>query len=103
MFVHLSQIGDLMDKLISYGVLARPEDIGVVPEVVSPSLITPKSEQGEWRLVTDFSGLNKNIKKYPSTSPTIADGKRFLARKKYFVHLDLANFFFQLRSTTDYY
>ena len=87
-------MGDLIDKLISYGVLARLEDIGVVPELVSPSLITPKPDVGEWRLVTNFSGLNKSIKKYPSTSPMIADGKKYLARKKYFIHLDLSNFFF---------
>ena len=86
---------DLMDTLISYGVLARPEDVGVIPQVVSPSLLIPKLDPGEYRCVTDFSYINKFIRKYPSTSPTITDAKNFLARKKLFVHLDLSNFFFQ--------
>ena len=86
---------DLMDKLMAYGVLQRPEDVGVTPEVVSPSLLVPKSEPGEYRLVTDFSSLNKHIRKYPSTSPTIAEAKNILARKRHFVHLDLSNYFFQ--------
>ena len=85
----------LMDKLMDQGVLQRPEDIGVVPEVVSPSLLVPKQDPGEFRLVTDFSGLNRFIKKYPSTSPTIAEAKKSLARKKYYVHLDFSNYFFQ--------
>ena len=89
------ELGDLMDRLIDYGVLQTPEDVGVTPEFISPSLIVPKAEEGEFRLVTDFSNLNKYIKKYPSTSPSFADTKSLLARKKYFVHLDLSNFFFQ--------
>ena len=84
---------DLMDTLISNGVLARPEDVGVIPEVVSPSLLIPKLDPGEFRCVTDFSYINKFIRKYPSTSPTIDDAKNFLARKKLFVHLDLSNFY----------
>ena len=87
--------GDLMDTLMSYGVLVKPEDIGVTPEVVCPSLLVPKSDPGEFRLVTDFSKLNKHIRKYPSTSPTIAEAKSVLAEKRFFVHLDLSNYFFQ--------
>ena len=85
----------LMDKLVDFGVLQRPEDIGVVPEVVSPSLLVPKVEPGEFRLVTDFSALNKHIKKYQSTSPTISEAKKTLSRAKYYVHLDFSHFFFQ--------
>ena len=91
----LEEMGSLMDKLMSYGVLQRPEDIGITPVVVSPSLLVPKTEPGEYRLVTDFSGINKHIKKYPSVSPTITKARNALAKKKYFVHLDLANYFFQ--------
>ena len=88
-------MGDLMDKLMDYGVLQRPEDVGVTPELVSPSLLVPKTDPGEFRLVTDFSNLNKHIRKYPSTSPTIAEAKKMIARKKHFIHLDLSNYFFQ--------
>ena len=91
----LEIMGDLMDTLMDYGVLQRPEDLGITPTVVSPSLLIPKAEPGEYRLVTDFSGLNKHIRKYPSVSPTINEARNALAKKRYFVHLDLANFFFQ--------
>ena len=62
----LSEMGSLMDKLMEYGVLQRPEDIGVTLIVVSPSLLVPKMEPGEYRLVTDFTSLNKHIVKFPS-------------------------------------
>ena len=89
------EMGDLMDRLMDFGVLQTPESVGVTPEFLSPSLIVPKNEEGEFRLVTDFSNLNKYIRKYPSTSPSFEDTKNLLARKKYFIHLDLSNFFFQ--------
>ena len=89
------EMGRLMDQLMDYGVLQRPEDVGITPVVVSPSLLVPKTEPGEFRLVTDFSALNKHIRKFPSTSPTIAEARNSLARSKYFIHLDLSNYFFQ--------
>ena len=52
-----------MDKLKDWGVLKKPEEIGVVPEFVVPSMLLPKPGKGEWRLVTDFSPLNTHIKK----------------------------------------
>ena len=75
------QMGDAMDALIDFGVLQRPEDVGVTPEVLCPSLMVPKTEPGQWRIVTDLSKINQHIKKYPSTSPTLADTKKLLARK----------------------
>ena len=97
----LDAMGNLMDQLVSYGVLQRPEDIGITPIVVSPSLLVPKSDPGEYRLVTDFSSLNKHIRKFASVSPTIAEARSALARKRYFVHLDLANYFFQCGVTRE--
>ena len=91
----LEEMGRLMDQLVEYGVLQRPEDVGVTPVRVSPSFLVPKNEIGEYRLVTDMSGLNKHIVKFPSISPTINEARNALARSKYFVHLDLSNYFFQ--------
>ena len=89
------QLGDKMDKLMSWNVMAFPEKVGVKPEFISPSMLVPKSEKGEFRLVTNFSSLNKFIIKPRGTSPTIQEAKDFLARHKYHVHLDLSNFFHQ--------
>ena len=65
----LNIMANKMDKLESWGVLRKPEDLGVVPEFVLPSMLTPKTEKGEWRLVTDFTPLNIHIKKTRSCKP----------------------------------
>ena len=51
----LQILGDKMDKLEEWGVLKKTEDIRVVPEFVVPSMLLPKPEKGEWRLVIDFT------------------------------------------------
>ena len=84
-----------MDKLEEWGVLKTPEEIGVVPEFVVPSMLLPKPEKGEWRLVTDFTPLNTHIKKLGTVAPTIQDAKKTLAKFKYHVQLDLSNYFYQ--------
>ena len=43
----LKIMGEKMDKLEDWGVLVKPEDIGVVPEFVVPSMLTPKPEKGD--------------------------------------------------------
>ena len=69
------ELAKKLDKLIQWGVLRTPEELGVTVQYVSPSMVIPKSEPGEFRLVTDFSNLNKHIRKYPGTSPTIQEAK----------------------------
>ena len=84
-----------MDLLESWGVLAKPEQLGVSVEFVSPSLLVPKPEKGEYRVVTDFSALNMYLKKVPNTSATIAQAKARIARARYVIHMDLASYFYQ--------
>ena len=91
----LKIMGEKMDKLEDWGVLVKPEDIGVVPEFVVPSMLTPKPEKGEWRLVTDFTPLNIHIKKLETVAPTIDDAKEKLAKFKYHIELDLSNYYYQ--------
>ena len=43
----LKIMADLMDKMESMGVLAKPEVAGVVPSFVVPSLLVPKPEKNE--------------------------------------------------------
>ena len=78
-------LADKMDKLEQWGVLVRPEELGIVPEFVVPSMLTPKPEPGEFRLVTDFSALNQHIRKLPAVSPNINEAKKKLAKFKYHV------------------
>ena len=89
------QLGAKMDKLMSWGVLQFPEHSGVRPEFISPSMLVPKQEKGEFRLITNFSSLNKFIKKPRGTAPTIQEAKDFLAKFDLHIHLDLSNFFYQ--------
>ena len=91
----LKILGDKMDKLEEWGVLVKPEDIGVVPEFVVPSMLMPKPEKGEWRLVTDFTPLNIHIKKLETIAPTIQEAKNKLAKYNYHIQLDLSNYFYQ--------
>ena len=89
------QMASKMDELIDAGVLMTPEEVGVLVEFISPSLLVPKPEPGAWRIVPDFTCLNKFIKRNTSTSPTIDEARQDLARKKYFAEVDLSNYFFQ--------
>ena len=88
-------MGEKMDKMEEWGVLVKPEEIGVVPSFVVPSMLVPKPEKGEWRLVSDFTPLNIHIKKLPVVTPTIQEAKQMLAKFRYHIQLDLSNYFWQ--------
>ena len=91
----MEQLATKMDTLIRWGVLARAESLGITVEHVSPCMLVPKGDGDGFRLVTDFSRLNTFIGKYPSVNPTIQDAKDAIAKKKFAVHLDLSNYFYQ--------
>ena len=88
-------LAEKMDKLEEWGVLAAPEDYGITVEFVSPSMLVPKKDPGEFRLVTDFGALNTFIKRVPNTSGTIASARAMIAKARYVAHLDFSNFFYQ--------
>ena len=90
----MKTLGEKMDTLESWGVLRKPEDLGIVPEFVVPSMLHPKSDGG-FRLVTDFTSLNQFIKKLPTVSPSIQEAKEKIAKYKYHVFLDLSNYYYQ--------
>ena len=90
----LQILAEKMDKLEKWEVLVPPEQVGVVPVFVCPSMLMPK-ENNEWRLVTDFTSLNKHIRKPPSLAPTIEETKLQMAKFKYLASLDLSNFYYQ--------
>ena len=85
-----------MDQLEVWGKLARPEEVGVVPRHVSPSMLVPKPDDAEnFRLVTDFTSLNIWIKKLETTLPTIAEAKLVMAQFTYMIEFDLTSWYFQ--------
>ena len=67
----------------------------MVPEFVVPSMLVPKPEGGEWRLVTDFTPLNIHIRKLQTVAPTIKEAKEKLAKFEYHIQLDLSSYFYQ--------
>ena len=84
-----------MDKLEEWSILAPPEQLGITVEHVQPTMLVPKKDPGEYRCITDFSTINKSIKRVPNTSATIAQAKARIAKAEYVVHLDLSNYFYQ--------
>ena len=83
-----------IEELIDAGILVRPESIGVTVEFVSPSLLVKKSD-GTWRLVTDFTQLNRFIAPDASSNPSIQEAKFELSNKKFRAELDLSNYYYQ--------
>ena len=89
-------LADKMDELLQLGILSYPEDVGVTPAFTSPSMLVPKPGKDEgWRFVTDFTQLNNYIRKRPAISPSIEETKLQIADFKYFVCIDLSQFYFQ--------
>ena len=78
-----------------YGVLARPEDLGIVPLHVVPSMLVPKAEPGEYRVVSDFNSLNIHLKKPEVVLQTMEEIKRVLAEFEFHAELDLSNYYWQ--------
>ena len=91
----LKLMAEQMDKMEEMGVLAKPENVGVVPAFVVPSLLVPKPEKGEWRVVSDFTPLNIHIRKFETIAPGIEEAKRTIAKYKYNIEMDLSNYFWQ--------
>ena len=58
-------LGEKMDQLHDWGVLQYPEHVGVRPVVVSPSMIVPKAEPNQYRLVTNTAYLNTFLRQPP--------------------------------------
>ena len=91
----LSMNAILAEKMNAWGVLVPPEVVGINAEFVLPSMLVPKPEKGEYRLVTDFSAFNAHLKRIPNTSATIAQARSRIAKSEYVIHLDLSNYFYQ--------
>ena len=89
-------LAEKMDLLEEWGVLSTPEAVGVSVDFVSPSMLVPKTDSKDFRMVTDFASLNLYLKRVPNTSATIAQAKSRIARAKYVVHMDLSNYFYQM-------
>ena len=89
-----------MDELINEGVLARPEDLDIEVEYVSPSFLIKKPGGGH-RMVTAFNNIGQYTKPIPSKITTSNDVFQFLAQFKYIMKTDMTSQFFQLPMKTE--
>lgn len=87
-------LADKMDEMEQWGVIVKPESIGVVPTHVHPCILVPK-EDGKFRLVTDFRSIQSHVLPLPTTMPTTQDAMAALASADYHIELDFSNFYWQ--------
>ena len=84
-----------IDDLLWKGVLAKPEDIGVNVEYVSPSFLVKKSSGGH-RLVTAFGDLAEHAIPMPAAMPDVDGVLRQIAQWKYILKSDLTMAYYQI-------
>ena len=84
-----------MDDLEHLGVFAKPDEVGVTVEYVSPSFLVEK-EGNSYRLVTAFNTIGTYAKPTPSRSTTTDDILQFLSGYRYIIKTDMTKQFFQL-------
>ena len=92
---NLDALQDKFDNLEGHGVFARPEDVGVTVEHVSPSFLVAKRNGGH-RLVTNFASLVDYVKTLPAVMPTVESTLRTIASWRYIVVTDLRDAFYQI-------
>ena len=92
---NLDLLQDKFDDLEHQGVFARPEDVKVVVEHVSPSFLV-KKPGGGYRLVTAFNCLGQYCKTLPVTMSTVDSVLRMLGSWSYVITTDLRDAFYQI-------
>ena len=85
-----------MDELEDLGILARPEDVNVAIEHISPSFLVRKPD-GSHRLVTAFNNIGAYAKHIPSKPTSTEEVLRFLAGFRYIIKTDMTKQFFQMQ------
>ena len=85
----------VMDELLAKGVLAKPEDINVNVEYVSPSFLVKKPNGGH-RLVTSFGELAEHAIPQPCAKTHVDEVLRHIAQWKYIIKTDLTSAYYQI-------
>ena len=88
----LQIIAAIRDDMEKWGVLVKPEQLGVVPTYVHPCI--PK-EDGKFRLVTDFRSIQSFIKPLPTVMPTVSEAMSHLSSADWHIELDFSNYYWQ--------
>ena len=72
-----------------WGVLAKPEDLGIVLTHVHPCILLLKGI-GKFRLVTDFRSIQNFVKPLPTLMPTVSDAMTALLSVNFHIELDFS-------------
>ncbi len=92
---NLQELQHKMDELECMGVLAKPEDLGIIVEHVSPSFLVRKPSGGT-RLVTAFNNIANYAKSPPSRVTNCEDVLTFASKWTHIIKTDMTSQFFQL-------
>ena len=84
-----------IDALTDAGIVARPQDVGVNVEYVSPTFLVKKPD-GSWRLVTAFAEIGRYAKPAPSFMPDVDSILRAVGKWRYIIVTDLSSAFYQI-------
>ena len=92
----LAELQDKFDELDQKGALARPQDIGVTVEAMSPSFLVKKKppSNGFW-LVTSFGNLASHVRTAPSPMPSTDAVLRRMASWKWLITTDISQAYHQ--------
>ena len=82
------------DELERQGVFAKPDEVNVVVEPVSPSFLVRK-QSGGYQLVTAFTTIGQYSKTLPTIMPSVEDTLGTIASWRYIV-TDLRDSFYQI-------
>ena len=94
---HLDELQNKMDELTAKGVFARPQDLGISVENISPSFLVKKpSNPQQKRLVTDFSSIASYCRPTPSLMPRVDSVLQKIAAWKFIVKTDLTESYYQI-------
>ena len=91
----LVELQDKCDNLETYGVLAKPEEVGVTVEYLNPSFLIRKPNGGS-RLVTSFGEVGQYSKPQPSLMPDVGSVFRNIANWEVIIKSDLLKAFYQI-------
>ena len=92
---NLDLLQEKFDELEANGVFARPEDVNVIVEHVSPSFLV-KKPSGGYRLVTAFNSLGQYCKTLPVTMSTVDTVLRQMGTWNCIITTDLRDAFYQI-------
>ena len=90
----LTELQQKFDELENFGVLQRPEDLGIAVEYLNPSFLM-KKPNGGYRLITVFTDVSRYSKPQSSLMPDVDSTLRHIVQWKYLIATDLTSAFYQ--------